>query len=120
MDTENLTLEKKLELLQQQINELITQDSQQRQQLDNSSEISQNENDDKDKKIIYGDKWVVMQNRLLHAISHLTLNERRLILFLSPIIREQISKDPNQQVFILKVRDYVNTYQLNHKTATHF
>lgn len=115
MDTANLTLEKKLELLQQQINELITQDSQQRQQLDNSSEISQNENDDKDKKIIYGDKWVVMQNRLLHAISHLTLNERRLILVLSPIIREQISKDPNQQVFILKVRDYVNTYQLKHK-----
>ena len=31
----------------------------------------------------YSDEWIVMQNRLLHAISHLTLDERRLILLIA-------------------------------------
>ena len=55
---------------------------------------------------------IVVQNRLLHAISHLTLNERRLILFLSPIIRKQLSSNPNNKTFIIRVEDFMEEYGL--------
>lgn len=58
---------------------------------------------------------IVVQNRLLHAISHLTLNERRLILFLSPIVRKQIEKTPNNRVFYVYVQDFVNEYGIKSK-----
>ena len=46
-------------------------------------------------KPIYSDKWLVMQNRLLNAISDLDLNERRLIMFLSPLVRKHVENDPD-------------------------
>ena len=55
---------------------------------------------------------IIIQNRLLHAISHLTLNERRLILFLSPIIRKQLSANPNDKKFMVRVDDFMNEYGL--------
>ena len=55
---------------------------------------------------------IVVQNRLLHAISFLTLNERRLILFLSPIIRKQLSSNPNNKTFIIRVEDFMQEYGL--------
>ena len=42
---------------------------------------------------VYGEQWIVIQNRLLNAISHLELNERRLIMFLSPIVRKAIDSN---------------------------
>ena len=50
---------------------------------------------------VYGEQWVVIQNRLLNAITNLELNERRLIMFLSPIVRRGIEKDPKQRTFIV-------------------
>lgn len=58
---------------------------------------------------------IVIQNRLLHAISNLTLNERRLILFLSPIVRKQIEKDPNNRVFYVYVQDFIDEYGIKSK-----
>lgn len=58
---------------------------------------------------------IIIQNRLLHAISHLTLNERRLILFLSPIVRKQIEKDPNNRVFHVYVQDFIDEYGIKSK-----
>lgn len=55
---------------------------------------------------------IVIQNRLLHAISHLTLNERRLILFLSPIVRQETAKDPKNRWFIVKAQDFAKCYDL--------
>lgn len=55
---------------------------------------------------------IVIQNRLLHAISHLTLNERRLILFLSPIVRKQLNDNSNNKKFIVRVDNFMNEYGL--------
>lgn len=67
----------------------------------------------------YSDEWIVMQNRLLHAISNLSLNERRLILFLSPIVREGAVKTNrhNRQVFIVKATDFADEYNIDKKTS---
>lgn len=58
------------------------------------------------------DDLIVVQNRLLHAISHLTLNERRLILFLSPIIRKQLNLDPNNKKFVVMADEFMKEYGL--------
>ena len=58
------------------------------------------------------DDLIVVQNRLLHAISHLTLNERRLILFLSPIIRKQLNLDPNNKKFVVTADEFMKEYGL--------
>lgn len=55
---------------------------------------------------------IIIQNRLLHAISHLTLNERRLILFLSPIIRKQLNLDPNNKKFVVTADEFMKEYGL--------
>lgn len=55
---------------------------------------------------------IIIQNRLLHAISHLTLNERRLILFLSPIVRKETSFDINKKRFVVKAIDFANEYNI--------
>ncbi|OPH37676.1 RepB family plasmid replication initiator protein [Moraxella equi] len=60
---------------------------------------------------------IIIQNRLLHAISNLTLNERRLILFLSPIVRKQIEKDPNNRMFYVFANEFANEYQLKGKSV---
>lgn len=57
---------------------------------------------------------IIIQNRLLHAISHLTLNERRLILFLSPIVRQgsNIRDEYGREVFFVEFSDFANEYNL--------
>lgn len=64
---------------------------------------------------IYGESWVVMQNKLVYSISNLALDERRMILFLSPIVRRAIDINPDQKMFTIKVRDYAKEYELTNK-----
>lgn len=58
---------------------------------------------------------IIIQNRLLHAISHLTLNERRLILFLSPIVRKgsDIRDEYGREVFFVSFSDFSSEYNLS-------
>lgn len=64
---------------------------------------------------IYGEQWIVIQNRLLNAITSLELNERRLIMFLSPIVRKAIDINPKQRVFKAKVIDFIEQYGIKSK-----
>ena len=64
---------------------------------------------------IYGEQWVVIQNRLLNAITNLELNERRLIMFLSPIVRKAIDNNPKERVFKAKVIDFMEQYSIKSK-----
>ena len=64
---------------------------------------------------IYGEQWIVIQNRLLNAISHLELNERRLIMFLSPIVRKAIDSNPKQRAFVVRVKDFQTEYGIKGK-----
>ncbi|WP_438013228.1 replication initiation protein [Psychrobacter raelei] len=64
---------------------------------------------------VYGDKWFVIQNRLLNAITDLELNERRLIIFLSPLVRKAVEADPTQRIFTVRVKDFVDEYGLKGK-----
>lgn len=66
-------------------------------------------------KLIYGDKWFVLQNRLLNAITNLNLNERRLIMFLSPLIRKDVDKYPqkNRRIFTVKALDFARRYEID-------
>ena len=59
---------------------------------------------------VYGEKWHVIQNRLLNAISDLDLNERRLIMFLSPLVRKVVDIDPDQRTFVVRVKDFLAEY----------
>lgn len=63
----------------------------------------------------HSEDLIIIQNRLLHAISNLTLNERRLILFLSPIVRKQIETTPDNRTFYVHVQDFVNEYDIQSK-----
>lgn len=67
---------------------------------------------------IYSDKWMVMQNRLLNAISDLDLNERRLIMFLSPLVRNHVENDPDarKRVFTVNALDFASEYDLGKKS----
>ncbi|MFB6349982.1 RepB family plasmid replication initiator protein [Moraxella sp. ZJ142] len=60
---------------------------------------------------------IIIQNRLLHAISHLTLNERRLILFLSPIVRQEVSADETVKRFKVRAIDFANEYNLKKENS---
>ena len=62
--------------------------------------------------LIYGENWIVLQNRLLNAISDLDLNERRLIMFLSPLVRKSVDQNPNQRTFVIKVQDFQTEYSI--------
>lgn len=66
-------------------------------------------------KPVYGDKWFVLQNRLLNAITNLNLNERRLIMFLSPLIRKDVDKYPQKyrRVFTVKALDFARRYEID-------
>jgi hypothetical protein len=64
---------------------------------------------------VYGEQWVVIQNRLLNAITNLELNERRLIMFLSPIVRKAIDSNPKERVFKAKVIDFMEQYGIKSK-----
>lgn len=64
---------------------------------------------------IYGQTWVVLQNRLLHAINNLTLNERRLILYLSPMVRADVERYPSkvERIFTVNALDFAEHYKIN-------
>lgn len=64
---------------------------------------------------VYRDKWFVIQNRLLNAITDLDLNERRLIMFLSPVVRKAVDIDPKQRTFTIAVKDFANEYGIKGK-----
>ena len=53
---------------------------------------------------VYGENWVVLQNRLLNAISDLSLNERRLIMFLSPLVRKAVDIEPKKKLFLYQLK----------------
>lgn len=61
---------------------------------------------------IYGESWVVMQNRLVHAISDLELDQRRLVVFLSPIVRKAVDKNPHENVFAIDANLYAIEFGL--------
>ena len=69
-------------------------------------------------KPIYSDKWLVMQNRLLNAISDLDLNERRLIMFLSPLVRKHVESDPDarKRMFTVNALEFAHEYNLGKKS----
>ena len=64
---------------------------------------------------IYGEKWIVLQNRLLNAISDLDLNERRLVMFLSPLVRKAVDIEPHKRTFVVRVQDFQTEYGIKSK-----
>ena len=87
----------------------------------NAKEVKplQNTSENKSKpKPVYSDKWLVMQNRLLNAISNLDLNERRLIMFLSPLVRKHVESTPDarKRVFTVNALEFANEYNLGKKS----
>ncbi len=64
---------------------------------------------------IYGENWIVLQNRLLNAISNLTIDERRLIMFLSPIVRKAVDKNPNRRSFEVIAKEFGKEYDISDK-----
>ena len=66
---------------------------------------------------VYGENWVVLQNRLLNAISDLSLNERRLIMFLSPLVRKAVDIEPSQRNFFVSAKDFAKEYNISSKTV---
>lgn len=64
---------------------------------------------------VYKDDYVVMQNRMLHAISHLTLNERRLVLMLATVVRGAVEINPTQKTFTITAEDFGTMFELNKK-----
>lgn len=65
---------------------------------------------------IYGNSLIVMQNRLLNAITDLSLNERRLIMFLSPVVRKIIDDNPNQRRFSVSAVEFADEYNEGKKS----
>lgn len=65
----------------------------------------------------YSDDWIVMQNRLLHAISRLSVNERRLVLLLSRVVRRETAKNPRQRTFYINATDFAEEYNITPKTV---
>ncbi|MFC0821220.1 replication initiation protein [Moraxella marmotae] len=65
---------------------------------------------------VYSDKYVVMQNKLIHAISHLSLNERRLVLMLATTVRGAVEQNPKQKTFTIRASDFGELYNIHQKT----
>ena len=63
----------------------------------------------------YGKDWVVMQNRLIYAVSHLTLDERRVFLWLTSVVREGVKANPEQRVFSLNIKDFMEGHKVKSK-----
>lgn len=92
--------------------DLITSNAKEIKPLQNISEVESKP------KPIYSDKWLVMQNRLLNAISDLDLNERRLIMFLSPLVRKHVENDPDarKRMFTVNALEFADEYNLGKKS----
>lgn len=65
---------------------------------------------------IYGSALIVIQNRLLNAITNLNLNERRLIMFLSPRVRQVIDVTPHQRTFSVSAIEFADEYNEGNKS----
>lgn len=50
-----------------------------------------------------------------NAISHLDLNERRLMMFLSPVVRKALDSRPKERIFYVRVQDFVKEYGIKSK-----
>ncbi len=61
---------------------------------------------------VYPDHLVVMQNRLLNAITNLDFNERRLIMYLSHIVRKAVDLDAEQRTFVVTALEFNNEYDI--------
>ncbi|EEV23400.1 initiator RepB protein [Enhydrobacter aerosaccus SK60] len=103
IDTQTLQLLQQIQNLQKK-NELIASTEQ-----PPATATSTLKNIDK----LYDESWIVLQNRLLNAITNLDLNERRLVMFLSPIVRKAVDKNPNQRKFVIRVKDFIDEYKIN-------
>lgn len=64
---------------------------------------------------IYGENWIVLQNRLLNAISDLNQDERRFVIFLSPLVRKAVDINPNQHTFTIVAKDFAKEYDIAEK-----
>lgn len=97
----------------------IYEPSEVRKQYDQRNAQAEQENEahalELQNKLIYGDKWYVLQNRLLNAISDLDINERRLIMYLSPMVREDVEKFPtkNRRKFEIRAVDFGKKYKID-------
>lgn len=85
----------------------------------NNTPVVNSHIDEKKNLYIYGSNWIVLQNRLLHAITNLTLNERRLILFLSPMVREDVEQRPDayKRIFTVHALDFADHYNIDKKNV---
>ena len=64
---------------------------------------------------IYGENWIVLQNRLLNAISDLNQDERRFVIFLSPLVRKAVDINPHQRNFTVVAKDFAKEYDIAEK-----
>lgn len=64
---------------------------------------------------IYSEELVVMQNRMLHSVSNLTLNERRLVLLLATTVRGAVEKNPYQKTFSVTGEEFAELYNISKK-----
>lgn len=75
--------------------------------------VSENATSDNDKiSKIYGENWIVLQNRLLNAISDLNQDERRFVIFLSPLVRKAVDINPHQRNFTVVAKDFAKNMTL--------
>lgn len=56
-----------------------------------------------------------MQNRLLNAISDLNQDERRFVIFLSPLVRKAVDINPHQRNFTVVAKDFAKEYDIAEK-----
>ena len=78
--------------------------------------VNENATSDNDKiSKIYGENWIVLQNRLLNAISDLNQDERRFVIFLSPLVRKAVDINPNQHTFTVVAKDFAKEYDIAEK-----
>lgn len=66
---------------------------------------------------VYGEHMVVMQNRLLNAITNLDTNERRLIMYITHLVRKAIDIDEHQRTFTVKATDFAKEYGKSNPTG---
>ena len=64
------------------------------------------------KIVIYGRDLIVQNNRLIEAVQDLTLSEKRLMLFLSPIVRRETESDPKKNTFTVRACEFAEEYGL--------
>ena len=62
------------------------------------------------KIVIYGRDLIVQNNRLIEAVQELTLSEKRLMLFLSPIVRRETEIDAKKSTFTVRASDFAEEY----------